>query len=493
MSTNNPFIEILPPLYDLEEFVSKINYYPNIQPGKREIESQVSLDDLYDYYETQIRSYDYYVQLVRILYGGYKRRTPRDLIDLINKSRELTPGIIVSKVQDHVSLLNPSTNLLFIGYPGVGKTLINNRIRSLFPLRYVHNNLGIIQVPILKIECPTRASTLQLCRNFFSTLDKSVGSNYAHQFRKTSEPELMRQMLNKASLHFIGVLLVDEVQNLKIGTPTEIATTLNFLKFLTNEFKVPVVFIGTPQAEDLFIKDLQNNSRVQTIRWNRIMKDSEDWDPMIEGLWKQQIFNSGELTQMLKDAYFRYSQGIYRILITLHITAQRIALTNQWNRITPEVLETASKEEMFLLEVMILALENKQTKIIELFDDMREDSKFSKGFNGTFTQSKPKKTRSEELLELGLYVYKSVDKNTLKELIAEVQKELPDKELRDQATRLKQLVDNLQSTKSETKGKKLLPKGKLLDITQNAETSLDSYNLLKEAGIIRPVLDLITI
>jgi hypothetical protein len=397
-------------------------------------------------------------------------------------------------VRDHVSLLSPTSNLLFIGYPGVGKTGINNRIRSLFPARYIHKNLGIIQVPILKIECPIRASTLQLCRNFFLALDISVGSNYSHEFRKASEPELMRQMYNKACLHVIGLLLIDEIHNLKVGTSTEVSTTLNFLKFLTNMFKVPVIFIGTPQAEDIFNKDLQNASRVQTVRWNRVLNGTDDWDIMIEGLWRQQVLKSTKLTPDIKNTYYKYSQGIYRILVTLHLTAQRLSLTNQWDKITPEILEMASKEEMFLLEVMILALQNKQMQIIELFDDMREESKTSKFRNEKLVKSKNVNSKVDDLMLLGSELYnKKVDKVKLDELVQQVLEESFNENFETQARILSELVNSLPISEQKITTSKLPPTGELLDITQNAETSLDAYNLLKEAGIIKPVLDLIEI
>ncbi len=493
----NPFREILPPLCDFETFVLKTRCYPFFDKGASDIEKIVSLEKFYDYFEPQVKTYDFYKMVATVLYGGYDRRTPEDLIELIQKSISLEKETIHEIIRTRSHTLNPSGGITSIGYPGMGKTLSCLKIQSLFPLFHRHQNLGITQIPILKIDCPERGTTLQLAKNFLAKIDSLISTNYSHEFRNATEPELLRQMTNKAVLHYIGVMIIDECQNLKVVTERESEMTMRFLKFLNNEFKVPVVYVGTPQAEAILNKSLQTASRAQSsgaIKWDRAKKISEsenmadeisDWDLMIESLWSLQVLQNGELTKELKDTYYKYSQGIYRLLVTLHMAAQRIAITNEWPAITPKIIELAANEEMYLTIKMVLALENKEIHILRLFEDLNESEKKSDA------KSTAKKTdlKEADLMKLAKAVYPRIEISTLQDCVAQVLSNFPDMNLEGQASRLKELVDQLQKSVDKTPTKKLPAIGELIEITQNAKTSLDSYNLLRQAGVIQSLFN----
>lgn len=483
----NPFLAVLPPLYEFDDFVLKTRSYPKFPRTTSNIQMNVLLNDLYDYFEPHETTYDFYVVVASMLYGGYKRRSPEDIYSFISKSVELTAENIYNQIRLKTLTLNSCGGATLIGYPGMGKTLNCLRIQSLFQPLYRHQELGITQIPILKIDCPERGTILQLCRNFFSKLDSIAGTTYAQQYRNTSEPELMRQMINKAVIHFIGLLIFDETQNLKVVTEREGDMTMKFIRFLSNEFKVPVIFVGTKQAEEILKKNLQSASRQQAsgaLKWDRLKLDTKEqednWDLIIEGLWEQQVFKKKALTKGIIGCYYKHSKGIYRLLITVHMAAQRVAIRNEWYYINEEVLNIAAEEEMFLTTKMILALENKESKLLDLWDDMHE-SKSPIKENVQIKQNQD----DDDLLKLAKVVHPKIGTSVLVSLVKQVNSEFKKSSLEDKAAILSEKIEQLPSVEVCEKKEKRKESSELLTITENATTSLEAYSVLKDAGIIK--------
>ncbi len=72
---------------------------------------------------------------------------------------------------------------------------------------------------MLKIDCPYRGSPKQLCLNFFQQLDLLLGTNYLVRYGngRSAIDLMMTQMAQTANRHALGVLIVDEIQHLKLA------------------------------------------------------------------------------------------------------------------------------------------------------------------------------------------------------------------------------------------------------------------------------------
>lgn len=87
---------------------------------------------------------------------------------------------------------------------------------------------------------------------------------------------------------------------------------LDFFVTLTNSIGVPVVFVGTPKARNLFATDFKMAKRTTglgNVLWDRIPQDDE-WNRLVSYIWKYQWLRSkGNLTQQITDTLYDLSQG----------------------------------------------------------------------------------------------------------------------------------------------------------------------------------------
>src|SRR5439155_11817618 len=107
-----------------------------------------------------------------------------------------------------------------------------------------------IQLAWLKLECPFDGSVRGLCLNFFDAVDSLLQTEYlvAYTRGRQTVDELLPAMARVAALHYLGALIVDEVQHLshtKSGGP---AKMLSFFVQLANSIGVPIILVGTYTA-----------------------------------------------------------------------------------------------------------------------------------------------------------------------------------------------------------------------------------------------------
>ena len=107
-----------------------------------------------------------------------------------------------------------------------------------------------MQIVWLKLDCPFDGSIKGLCFNFFQAVDDILGTDYSRIYtgnRRTVD-ELIPLIARVASLHCIGVLVIDEIQHLSQAKSGGSSKMLNFFVQLVNTIGVPVVLVGTYKA-----------------------------------------------------------------------------------------------------------------------------------------------------------------------------------------------------------------------------------------------------
>jgi hypothetical protein len=79
-----------------------------------------------------------------------------------------------------------------------------------------HPEHNFTQLVYLKIDCPYNGSLKSLYLNFFSAVDRALGTTYEKQYtqKRHNEQKLLQLMGHIAHLHAIGLLVIDEIQHL---------------------------------------------------------------------------------------------------------------------------------------------------------------------------------------------------------------------------------------------------------------------------------------
>jgi hypothetical protein len=222
----NPLLEALPPILLGDEPAQKLERFPAYKEEDRNLPPELR------YHLTKkVRQFflplpihlDLHQRFDSMLRSGYEGRNPPERgfwSNLDGKLETFKLNIATSQDQFYSRLL-PLTALGFtiVGMSGVGKTKAIEAILSLYPQLIIHSNyqgdnFNWLQVVWLKLECPHDGSTKGLCQNFLAALDSVLGTNYLKQFGRdgrASKNEMLTAIARLASIHTLGMLVIDEV------------------------------------------------------------------------------------------------------------------------------------------------------------------------------------------------------------------------------------------------------------------------------------------
>lgn len=381
----NPLIEALPPIFSEEQVTDNLTRLPLYNPREKELNAEVRchcVNRLFGYFEPLGRHIDLEQRFSRLIRQGYLARNP---LDPTFASR-LQQGYRIIKsgayeLWDDMNLGTTSSGFTIIGISGIGKTSAVNRILSLYPRVIVHSkfkgiNLSLYQITWLKLDCPSNGSLKSLCTNFFSKVDKLIGTNYYRKFgsQRNSVEYMLSGMVQVASSHCLGVLIIDEIQHLSLAKSGGAANVLNFFVTLVNTIGLPVVLIGTPKALSVIrgeFRQARRGSGQGDVEWDRMEKDGY-WNLIIEGMWKYQwTKNETPLTDDIKNVIYHESQGIIDIAIKLFVLSQWSAIATGEEVITSETIRTVVRENLKLVKPMLDALKTGDPKEIACYEDIR--------------------------------------------------------------------------------------------------------------------------
>lgn len=352
---NNPFTEALPNKLSFDDFFLRVKATPEESLLKADETNEVRKSNLLslftDYYVPFDQQYYLYSKFMDVIYEGYAVRTPKKFLEYLNMVKKWDEDEFLSSTESGFLSEVVTRGFSITGHSGSGKTTIISKALNFLPHCIKHEKFS--QVPYIKLDCPEKGSTKQICLDFFLELDRKLGhSKYFKLYTqsKWSEYKLVRQMANKVVLHWLGVLVIDEIQTLDSLPTKTAANLLNFFKKLNNTISVPIIFIGTPDASTVFQVNYQQARRTQGVGafyWSKVAYRSEEWKVLMRSLWKHQVLKKqGELSEEIERQYFFYTRGIIDTLITLHIAVQRWAIDGALEEITPALIEKVAKKEL---------------------------------------------------------------------------------------------------------------------------------------------------
>ena len=201
-----------------------------------------------------------------------------------------------------------------------------------------------------------------MCLKFFSEIDNLLGTNYFDRYGKSQRVTtdiLLEHMGRVAALHSLGVLVIDEIQFLHEAKNGGSRKMLNFFVNLVNKIKLPVVLVGTNKAHEVLATDFSQTRRGTgqgDLEWKPMKKD-KTWNLFLKLLWKYQyITNPCDLTPALSNAIFEVSAGITDFAVKAYIEAQKYAILNGSEIITPDSIRKATAESFRLANPILAAI-----------------------------------------------------------------------------------------------------------------------------------------
>lgn len=276
----------------------------------------------------------------------------------------------------------PAETILFCGLSGTGKTTFITRLLSSYPQIIQHTEyhgqpLRLQQISWLKVDCPRDGTPIGLCKNFLASMDRLLGTTYSQEpYSRFTGTDYMNLMGRIASTHFLGVLVVDELQNLSIRKSGGEKGLLDQLAAMFEVLEIPIIFIGTPSVTKIFEKKLQNVRRSSSMgcQWFQRFDSDRDihWDRFMKGLWEYQwTTKQTKLTPKLRAAFYDHCQGITFFAIAMFTLCQyRLITDDDGLAIDVHLLKDIAENELQLLQPALTALRSRDPRALEQFEDL---------------------------------------------------------------------------------------------------------------------------
>jgi hypothetical protein len=382
----NPLICALPPTPTDEELAERLFDLPQFAQEQREWPTSDRLH-MVSQLSRFLSPLDRHFRLARgfdtLMRNGYVDRAPRtaEHVQVYQRLYEAQQqGRAFSSEFSRPTDAQLSSAL--IGWSGTGKTSTIRRIFAQYPQAIYHPKYGITQIPYLHIECPHDGISVKgLATSILRKLDLFVpDANYYDLYLK--RPGTGETLLNHCARamhnHFVGVLVVDEIQNLKNAGRTK-TTLMSALVTAANELKVPIVFVGTNKAVKVLGIDLSGGRRSSGAGspvWTALARSGDiahpsEWEDFLASLWPfQWLREPVELNQYLANYMFECCQGIPDIAIKLFACAQWRAMLDGTESFTIDTLTAVMESELVRVTPMLDAIRSDDMEALNQFEDI---------------------------------------------------------------------------------------------------------------------------
>lgn len=386
--SGNPFIEALPNIFTEDDVIESFSVIPRIDDKDRNMESNLRyhvIKRAKNFVQPLPVHFIVERRLSSLIRRGYLARNPldRSYLERLRVLNELRDDKVYdeSLLKERMSnIRSTADSMAIIGISGIGKTTAIERLLLMYPQvikheEYKGENFSRTQIVWLKIDCPYDGNLSTLCKSFFKAIDDLLGTRYLEKFgyanRVTST--MMLHMTSLASIYGIGGLVIDEIQHL-LNTKNDIEEMLNFFVTLSNTVGIPTVLIGTSKAQQIFKGNFRQARRAASegsIMWDRMSKDSDEWNFFLETLWDFQCLKETTiLDEKLKNAFYDECQGITAVAVNLFILAQERALSEGKEKLDVSIVRNTAKEDLHMIHPMIKALRNNNMAEVMKYEDI---------------------------------------------------------------------------------------------------------------------------
>lgn len=371
----NPLIERLGPIRSQEEWLKALNALPPISDEEREAPGHYRIHssaDLTRVFIARPDVIDLAMHIDIMLRQGYVCRNPKtrqrtELLNSLPKTDEEMQKVI-DRGGDHRIISS-----MLMGFSGVGKSISVEKILENIDQKIYHDDLGLTQVSWLKIEMPSDGGAKQLALSFFYALEKVLGHELPYKYASTTSTNLLLiNMARLSAIYSIGILAVDEVQNLTVKHGNNRESMLNVLQTICNIVHVPLFMIGTMKAQSLFsgrARHARRASAFGSFLWTRL-EEGREWDFMLNTLWNYQWTTyQSELSDEMRSYLHIATQGLMALLPLILMLAQHRAINSGQEKVTLTTLEWVYKKRFKTVHPMLEALRSGDPLKIIQFED----------------------------------------------------------------------------------------------------------------------------
>ena len=174
-------------------------------------------------------------------------------------------------------------------------------------------------------------------------IDRKLG--HKTEKRVTTIPALVEQIEARIKSGFLGILVIDEMQNLNLAKTGGADRLIAFLHNLVNNLGIPLLFCANPPFNKLLEQTLKIARRAESSGYVdvELLKNDEEWELFVDELWGLQWTNiRTPLTKSLSDKLYDLSVGNLDLAMRVYKEAQRQVIGSGDERVNESVLEHAA-------------------------------------------------------------------------------------------------------------------------------------------------------
>ena len=220
-----------------------------------------------------------------------------------------------------------------------------------------------MQILWVKLECPQDGSLKQLCISFFIEIDLITAgwTQYTKMYGRKTLDEMIGHVAFICGAHGIGVLALDEVNNLSLAGSKHDEKMLKALLSLSNQIGVFVILIGTYAAQSVLERRFQiarRSCEIGSIPVDRLSYDLDgDLELFMKAMWRYQYLKTHtKLGDEFSKIFYDESQGIHALIVTLYMLTQLRALRTGQERITAPLIRKVAADHFRPVRPLLDAL-----------------------------------------------------------------------------------------------------------------------------------------
>lgn len=358
---NLDLVSKLPPMLSGKDLEKALSILPEYDPKiiqQNDAARLIALSDIYKIFVPNQMSKEIYSKLyLALLRSLQKKESKLRNVQALENHKAIMQ-------QEFSGIIGGSDSFTILGASGIGKSsAISRAVRLLTkePIIVIQKPFHTV-LPCVLVQCPFDSSVKGLLLEIIRVVDEQLGSKYYPRALSTrSTTDMLIGMVSQIALNHIGILVVDEIQNVAISKNGR--NLLGALLQLINCSGISIALIGTPECGEFFTQAQQLARRSLGLQYGS-MEYGHEFEQLCKTLYQfQYVKHPTEIDDATIRWLYEHSGGNVSTVVSLLHDAQEIGIMDGSEVLNIETLHCAYKNRMKMLHSYITPKKKSQTSI----------------------------------------------------------------------------------------------------------------------------------